>query len=134
MFKNSSDAASAIAPQAPSEHDRAVFDQQAALDRLDGDEQLLAMLVRMYHEDSQNLMQQLEDGLRRGDLSIVRRTAHSLKGLVANFEATRARDAALAVEELADSGKLAAATLAAHDLREHLQTLRRGLTAWQRTR
>jgi len=107
-----------------------LFNPSAALERLDGDAELFAMLVSMYHQDSSELVERLNAALKHGDLTAVERAAHSLKGLAANLDALRAKEAASTVEACARSGDLAGATLAAHDLHLQLQRLANALAEW----
>jgi len=106
------------------------FDPEAAIRRLDGDEELFAMLVSMFHQDCDALLEELALGIEHDDLARVERAAHTLKGLAANLEATSARDAALAIEQLAQAGNLDGAAPAAAQLRQELQSLRRALVHW----
>ena len=86
-----------------------VFDFEVALVRLGGSVELLQQLVILYSEDAPELLQELREGAARGDLERLKRAAHTLKGLAANFEATPAAQAALRVEQLAQANDLAAA-------------------------
>jgi two-component system sensor histidine kinase/response regulator len=108
----------------------ALFNPIVALERLDGDAELFVMLVSMYHQDSSELVQQLNAALEHGDLTAVERAAHSLKGLAANLEAIRAKEAASIVEECAHGGDLAGAILASRDLHLQLQRLANALAEW----
>ena len=103
---------------------------QAALARLDGDEELFAMLITVFRQDCHNLVQQLASAAARGDLRETERAAHSLKGLAANFEATAARDCAFAIEQSARAGNRALIPSAMRDLESHLMRLGEALDAW----
>src|SRR5688500_2923408 len=89
--------------------DLPVFDFEVALVRLGGSVELLQQLVILYSEDAPQLLGELRDGAARGDLERLKRAAHTLKGLAANFEATPAAQAAFRVEQLAQANDLAAA-------------------------
>lgn len=69
-----------------------------ALSRLENDFELLRDLALFYIEDSPTLLQELERGIQTQDFDLITRSAHSLKGLAANFDAHRAVAAAYAVE------------------------------------
>ena len=58
--------------------------------RLNGDRQLLEALVGFFFEDFPPLLEAIRTGLAHGDWKAVRRAAHSLKGLAANFGAAPA--------------------------------------------
>jgi HPt (histidine-containing phosphotransfer) domain-containing protein len=104
-----------------------VFDRCAALERLDGDEDLFTMLLAVYREDSGQLLEQLAAAMRRGDLREIERAAHSLKGLAANFEAIPARDAAFTVEQSARCGNRAMLVPTIRELEVQFARLRRAL-------
>src|SRR5688572_17168635 len=76
-----------------------LFDADAALQRLEGDAELFRMLGKIFQEDSVELFTKLSSALAAGDLPLVERSAHSLKGLAANFEATAATEVAFGIEE-----------------------------------
>jgi two-component system, sensor histidine kinase and response regulator len=113
---------------ASTEH-RAVCDLRAALVRLDGDEELLGMLVAVFHEDAPRLLAELDRGLAAADMRAVERAAHSLKGLAANFDGISARDAALGVELLARNHESSGLAGAAAQLRREVVQLRDHLAA-----
>ena len=108
------------------------FNLQASLERLDGDEELFAMLITIYRQDCRDLLQQLASAAARGELREIERSAHSLKGLAANFEAIAARDAALAIEQSARAGNRALIPSAIRELEMHLARLGEALDAWGR--
>jgi two-component system sensor histidine kinase/response regulator len=56
------------------------WDRAAALDRVEGDEELLQDICRIFLEESPKLMTSLQLGLAQGDPEAVSRAAHSLKG------------------------------------------------------
>jgi two-component system, sensor histidine kinase and response regulator len=74
------------------------IDIAGTLVRLNGDQKLLTTLVGFFFEDFPGLMDELRDSAARGDAPEVRRTAHSLKGLAANFGAAPAVAALQKVE------------------------------------
>jgi two-component system, sensor histidine kinase and response regulator len=78
-----------------------LFDYAGAMQRLGNDEQLFQEMIRILREDAPRRFQELDAGWRSGDLAIVHRAAHSLKGLVSNFGAARAQAAALRLEQAA---------------------------------
>jgi HPt (histidine-containing phosphotransfer) domain-containing protein len=108
-----------------------VFDAKAALERLDGDEELFGMLVAVFQQDSFELYEQLVASIASGDLAEAQRAAHSLKGLCANFDAKHATDAAFKIEDLARRRTSAGLQEGVSDLCEHLDQLRSALAHWQ---
>lgn len=77
-----------------------LFDYAGSLDRMGGDEQLFCEMVGFFVADSPIWLEQIRDGLNRGDAKLVHRSAHTLKGLAANFGARQAVIAASRVEQL----------------------------------
>jgi two-component system, sensor histidine kinase and response regulator len=109
MADNSSrDANSSLGP-ASGQNAKPVFDRAVALERLGGSVELFQQLIVMYGEDAPRLWDELRSGAAQGDVEQLKRAAHTLKGLAANFEAKPAAEAAFRVEQLAQRGDLAAA-------------------------
>ncbi len=67
-------------------------------ERLDKDFSLFAELTDLFFDDSLSLLKKIEDSIKRKDADSLRKTAHTLKGAVANFSAPRAYDAAFELE------------------------------------
>ena len=103
------------------------LDLNAALARLGGDHQLLRDLIGFFFEDSPPLLERVERGVTERDAKAVERSAHSLKGLAANFDAKDAVQAALRLEKLGHSGNLATAPEAIKELRQEIASLREEL-------
>lgn len=89
--------ASPAAPQRP-------CNLAAALERLDGDRDLLTMLITIFQEDSVVLLEKLRSATQNRDAGQAERHAHSLKGLSANFDGFPAVEAALVIEGAARQG------------------------------
>lgn len=78
---------------------------QAALVRLANDRTLLREMIDFFLEDAPVLLQQARDALHAGDMPALRRAAHSIKGLAANFEALGTVSAALKLEKAAEANQ-----------------------------
>jgi len=85
------------------------FDWQRALDSLDGNRQLLGELIDIFREESPKLRTEIETAIAAGDLTSLRRAAHTLKGALGHLAAGKARQIAEQVEELARGQNLQAA-------------------------
>ncbi len=85
--------------------DRQVLDLEAALRRLDGDQDLLRDVAAFYAQDAEPLLKEVEQALAVADAEEAGRAAHSLKGLASNFGPASAA-AAEAVEHAARDGDL----------------------------
>ncbi len=67
-------------------------------ERLDGDFSLFGELTDLFFDDSIALLKKIEDSIKTKNAESLRKTAHTLKGAVANFSATKAYEAAFALE------------------------------------
>jgi HPt (histidine-containing phosphotransfer) domain-containing protein len=83
-----------------------IVDFDAALERMDGNRSLLADMATFFLEDSPELLARIREGLESRSTEEVRRAAHSLKGLAANFGAERTVQTARAIEKAAEAGEL----------------------------
>jgi HPt (histidine-containing phosphotransfer) domain-containing protein len=84
------------------------LDYNAALARVGGDADLLRELAGMFLQEYPKLMNEIRAGLARQDAAGVCNSAHQLKGLLAQFGAETARQAAYGVEQPARQGDLEA--------------------------
>jgi two-component system, sensor histidine kinase and response regulator len=107
------------------------FDAAAALERLDGDEELFRALVNVFQQDSVELFEQLLSRLAAGQVRDVERAAHSLRGLAANFDAKEAVEAAFLIEETARCGSLVGIEPRIQELGTRLAELRGALARWE---
>jgi HPt (histidine-containing phosphotransfer) domain-containing protein len=101
-----------------------LLDQDLAMSRVGGDAELLKELADLFLEEYPRLLAELRLGLERRDALQVERSAHSIKGSVANFGAKRAVDAAYQIEQLGRGQKL-------DSVAELLHTLELALLALQ---
>ena len=83
------------------------LDRAVALSRVGGDTELLKEIARLFLDDYPRVLNELRDALARGDAKAVERTAHGLKGSVANFGAAAAVEAACTIEAMGRSQQLA---------------------------
>ncbi len=75
-----------------------IMDLERALRRLDGDHSLLIDLIGFFLEDYPGLLAKMDEAATTGDASSLERAAHSMKGLVANFDAHLAKEIAQQIE------------------------------------
>jgi two-component system sensor histidine kinase/response regulator len=104
------------------------FDEQEALSRLDGDEELLRELARIFLTESAEILQRLRDAVERGDPRAVAIEAHSMKGSVSNFAVSSATEAARVIETMGRENSLRSAPEALRHLEDTLELLRPALT------
>jgi len=85
---------------------RMVLDLDSALQRLDGDRQLLREVIAMFLEDCPRLVEQIRSSLHNQDTTELRRSAHKLKGCVGYIGAYGVAQLSHRLECIAESGKL----------------------------
>jgi HPt (histidine-containing phosphotransfer) domain-containing protein len=84
----------------------AAFDRAAALDRMDGDEDLLLELAQIFVDDVREQTTRLRAAVAARNPVEVQKSAHALKGAASNFHAAPTVAAALALETLGRAGSL----------------------------
>ena len=75
-----------------------ILDIQGTLNRLKGDTAFLETLFSVYVEDLPIKLAALAQALAQSDMTVLQRTAHSLKGASATVGALALREAAFALE------------------------------------
>jgi PAS domain S-box-containing protein len=108
----------------------AVFDRTALFDYVAGNEELLNRVVRRFQEQAPQLLADVREAIARQDAKALHFSAHTLKGVVGNFFAAPAREAALRLETIGRSGDLAAAADAYAALEREVERLRTALEAY----
>ena len=83
-----------------------VLDRAAALSRVGGDLDLLKEIAALFLDEYPRELDEIRRALAAGDAGTLERSAHGLKGSVANFGAAAAVDAAFQLEQLGKAGKL----------------------------
>lgn len=86
-----------------------VMDHAAALDRVEGDRDLLEELARLFQEECPKLLDQIRGALDARESASLERFAHTLKGSSANLCARAVTQMAEKLEQQAHSGDLAGA-------------------------
>ena len=82
------------------------------LDRVGGDRELLAEVIRFFLEDCPPLVELIRQGLADGNYVAVQRMAHSLTGSAGNFDAPAVTTLSRTLEAHALAGDIPAAHLA----------------------
>lgn len=83
-----------------------VFDRQAALERVEGDEALLKEIAQMFLDMCDDMIAEVRTAAVHRDAKALHIAAHTLKGTVANFGARDCVDASLALELKGRSGDI----------------------------
>ena len=105
----------------------AVFARQTALDRFDGEEQLLEEVIELFVSDVPNRMADIRISLELGDPKRLQSAAHSLKGAAGYVGAERVAALALKLEELGRRGDLSSALEVHGQLEREIEQLRRAV-------
>ena len=82
------------------------FDQEAALEMMGGDQDLLKELARMFIDNSPQTLGELNAALVAGDREVLKRSAHTLKGLFATFACSQGEAIARELEQAAESSSV----------------------------
>ena len=82
------------------------FDLQSLLNSYDHDWNLFSELVDIFSKDYPRMLETLREALDAEDAQTLSRNAHSLKGMLRNFQAEPAADTALEIEKKAKEEQL----------------------------
>ncbi len=102
---------------------QAVMDLSAALDRLDGDQDLFLTLAELFVERSAQALDALQTALAAQDIPVLVKEAHKLKGSAMEFCARPAVAAAAHLEESARKAAVQDIPAAAEQARAEVQRL-----------
>ncbi|HHL40196.1 MAG TPA: response regulator [Deltaproteobacteria bacterium] len=91
---------------APSRPTFPVLDREAAMERVEGDMELLREVIGLFVEDYPGLLDELREAVAAGDGGRIERAAHRLKGSVDNLGAVAAVEAAARLEAMGREGRL----------------------------
>ncbi|HWB11133.1 MAG TPA: PAS domain S-box protein [Pirellulales bacterium] len=111
-------------------HDTSTVDWAAALERLQGDRELLEELIGVIRQEAPLLLAAVREAVQRGDAPALRLSAHTLKGSLGNFAAARAVEAAKRLELMGKTGDLSDAAQALAVLETELDRFLPELVAW----
>ncbi|HTC64095.1 MAG TPA: response regulator [Candidatus Saccharimonadales bacterium] len=75
-----------------------LIDRASLLERVEGDHELLGEMIQIFMEEAPALMDAMRESLRIGDMAVLERSAHSLKGAVSNLSSKATAAAALKLE------------------------------------
>ena len=89
------------------EHDQCEhLDRPSLLERVEGDEELLVEMIHLFLEDAPRLMAAMRAALDHGDMPVLERSAHSMKGAAGNLSAHVTVAAAAQLEKDAKNGEV----------------------------
>jgi PAS domain S-box-containing protein len=104
-----------------------VFDRSALLNRVGGDQEIVAEVLQLFFQDIPRQIQSLEEAVSKGDTGLAMRRAHSIKGAAANVGAYALQEAALLVETASRDGQLSGAANLVEALSEEFDKLKQFL-------
>ena len=110
------------------------FDENALLERVDGDVEFLDETIAMLDEDCPALLDEIQAAARSGDAAALIRPAHALKGMLTNFCAEPAETAARELEKMGREGRLTGVDRAADRVRSETERLRKDLHEFLRSK
>ncbi|QDS99466.1 Hpt domain-containing protein [Adhaeretor mobilis] len=115
----------------PPTSDQPAYNLSSALARLGGNRELLYEMIDFYLEDYETLLQRIDAAAEAGDPIALKRGAHSLKGLAANFDGVEVVESANTVIQASQDGfgrapwdEIKGLSKAANQLAEQLQANR----------
>ncbi len=103
------------------------FDKDALLNVFDHDWEFLREAVGMFLSDYPPMVATLRETLKTKDSTTLRRTSHALKGMVGNFQAKTAAEAAFSLEEMGRQGEFSGVDKAFETLADELARLEKML-------
>ncbi len=83
-----------------------VLDRADLLERVEGDADLLSEMVTLFRQGRPAQLAAVRRAVAAGDARALENAAHALKGMVSNFAARRATEAALQLERMGREGNL----------------------------
>ena len=86
-----------------------VFDKESALERIDGDEELLQELAEIVLEDLPSVLAEIRGAIESGDAGVVDSAAHKLKGSAGNLGGMTVLETAQVLESMGRKGDLSQA-------------------------
>jgi HPt (histidine-containing phosphotransfer) domain-containing protein len=110
------------------------FDEAELLDRIEDDFEFLEETVDMLDEDVPDLLDAIRAAVETGDSDALVTPAHALKGMVANFCAAPAEQAARALEMMGREQRLDDAASAVTRMQEEIDRLRSALRDYLKAR
>ena len=101
---------------------------------LEGDRELMLRLVKLFMQQSPQLLQDVREAVGCGDARVLERAAHKLRGAAANFGAEAACAAAQRLEQMGRAGDLTRAAEAQDELAMAMRQLHQALVDFSKDR
>ena len=104
-----------------------IINREELKERLDNDMELFVELVDVFVNDSDKLINNIDEAISKGDSESIGKTAHTLKGAVSNFSAVKAYESSLALEKIGKSGEIDKAPGAFETVKKEIEILIKAL-------
>ena len=104
-----------------------VFDMDGALERVEGDRELLDELAIIYLDEAASLLVAITHAMEQNDIIAATRVAHTIKGASSNFCAQAIYDAAWKFEQMRTSNSPEEIALAYGGLLHELERLNQAI-------
>jgi two-component system sensor histidine kinase/response regulator len=101
----------------------ATFDLAGALERVEGDRDLLDEIARLFADECPTNLQEIRQAMAAGNVRLLERLAHTMKGAVFYLGGARVAEAALTLEQQARVGDLANAGTSVQTLEKEIGLL-----------
>lgn len=110
-----------------------VFDTDALLERVEGDQELLRELLALFFQEYPKLLEEISRAMEYRRAEQVERLSHSLKSALLNLSGKRAADAAYQVERSGRSADFQEIAAAFPRLQEELRILHDAMDQFLKT-
>jgi HPt (histidine-containing phosphotransfer) domain-containing protein len=104
----------------PGQDSNRPIDAASLLERCVGDASFVEMILEKFRSTSESMLQKVAKAIADGDAAQLMRDAHMLKGAAANLSAESVRSIARRLEEIGQSGDLAAAQQSFSELKQEV--------------
>ena len=109
------------------DNDGSVFDRDAALEKVEGNFDILVDLAKVFLDYYPKLLLPLKEAIEKADAEALAGAAHDVKGAVGFFGPTRAATAAVELERIASQADFEAASQVHATLRKNVEDLAEAL-------
>lgn len=103
------------------------INRKALSERLDGDFDLFKELAQLFLSDSPKLVTAIEEAINNKNSEKIGKSAHTIKGAVANFSAEKAFSAALELEKIGKGHEIERTDDAFKKLMAEIENMRKAL-------
>jgi HPt (histidine-containing phosphotransfer) domain-containing protein len=110
------------------------FDENALMEQVDGDVEFLEETIALLDEDSPALLERIRAAATSRDAAALVQPAHALKGMLGNFCAEPAANAARELEAMGREARLADVEAAADRVARETERLKAALHEFLRTK